>query len=51
MKFKFYHRLIVIATILSVHALSSHGQKGFFQPASNARMDLTKMKGIEKFSA
>ncbi|NIJ55472.1 zinc-dependent metalloprotease [Dyadobacter arcticus] len=50
MQFKLYFRSIVMVTILSVHALSSYGQKGFFKPVKNAKMDLTKMKKIEKYS-
>ena len=50
MRINLYYKTIVIATILGFHALTSFGQTGFFQPMSNARIDLTKMKGIQKFS-
>ncbi|NIJ55232.1 reprolysin-like metallopeptidase [Dyadobacter arcticus] len=51
MKFKFYHRLIVVVTILSTSLSSSFAQKGFFSEAPiNARLDQSITKHITKLS-
>ena len=50
MQRRFYPRIILIAALLCAHALTSFGQKGFFQPVPNARLELSKTRNIQNFS-
>ncbi len=50
MEKKIYHRFFVVVTLLSVQALYSFAQTGFFQPVSNARLDNSQLKRISKVS-
>jgi hypothetical protein len=50
MELKFYRRIVVLVALLVVKGLSSVAQTGFFETVSNARLDNSQLKRIDKVS-